>query len=523
MRPTSPKRGRDRGIVFACLFLTGAATLALEVVVSRVLTPYVGGGLTVWTAILSVTLLALAAGYHVGSRWSLGDARRRFVVVPAVAAFLLAVAAATVPILLPRLTGMGALAGAFLGAILILAPPLVLLSSMGPLAVALIRGDRGDGGAGEAFAVSTVGSVLGVHLAAFVLLPLMPPTAALAALAAGLAAVSSFAALGLRAPRALALSLVVVLAAAAVARPVGPEEIVQGELRFTRVATERGPGSTVIVADLSRAGFPGRVRVYLEGNHLQSAMATHIPGAPLRYVAISNALIAATTPPGGRVLVLGLAGGAGASALARAGYAVHAVDVNPEAPKIARRWFDLAPGVAVTVADARRFATRCEVKNEAARYDVVLIDVFSGVEIPDHLVTREFFEAVAACLTEGGAIVANTVIPPLRARPARRLLAALAEALEAPVAVYPAAAEGAGRGNRILFARQSAAAAPVLDLPDYPQSLFERSRRVLPPRVVTRAELAEVAPLTDWSNDFSLSLALTTPVPRGAAVPVHWR
>lgn len=516
--PATERSGGSRRVVYACLLLTGAATLALEVVASRVLTPYVGGGLTVWTAILSLTLLALAGGYHLGSRWSLGDARRRFIGVPAFAALLLVCLAILLPALLPRLTAVGALEGAFLGAALILAPALVLLSAMGPLAVALLRGGRGDGGAGEVFAVSTVGSVAGVYLAAFLLLPFLSPMAALTALAIGLAAVSALAALGLRAPRALAVPLIVAAAAAALAPGDGPEEIVQGDLRFRRVATERHPQGTVVVVDVTRDGFPGRVRVYLEGNHLQSAVATEIPGNPLRYAAVVNALIEATAPPGGRVLALGLAGGAGVSELARAGYAVRAVDVNPAAPEIARRWFDLAPGVETTVADARRYAADCE-----ARYDVVFIDVFSGVEIPDHLVTREFFAAVADCLTPEGAIVANAVVPPLDSRPTRRLMAALAEAAGAPLAVYETEPDGTGRRNRILLARKDGDAAPELVLPRFPASLFERAERTLRPRIVGRAELAEVAPLTDGSNDFSLRLALTTAVPKGAAIPVHWR
>ena len=97
-----PPAPAPRSVVYASLFVTGAATLALELIASRLLTPYVGGGLTVWTAILSVTLLALAFGYHVGSRWSAHDPRRLFVRIPALAAVVLGLTAALYPFLLGR-------------------------------------------------------------------------------------------------------------------------------------------------------------------------------------------------------------------------------------------------------------------------------------------------------------------------------------------------------------------------------------------------------------------------------------
>ena len=51
---------------FAIIFLTGAATLALELLASRVMTPYFGVSLYIWTGILSITLIALALGYWLG-------------------------------------------------------------------------------------------------------------------------------------------------------------------------------------------------------------------------------------------------------------------------------------------------------------------------------------------------------------------------------------------------------------------------------------------------------------------------
>ena len=50
----------------AFIFVTGAVTLSLEVLASRIMTPYFGVSLFIWSGILSITLTFLAAGYYFG-------------------------------------------------------------------------------------------------------------------------------------------------------------------------------------------------------------------------------------------------------------------------------------------------------------------------------------------------------------------------------------------------------------------------------------------------------------------------
>jgi hypothetical protein len=49
------------------IFVTGAVTLALEVLASRIMTPYFGVSLYIWAGILSITLIFLAFGYRLGA------------------------------------------------------------------------------------------------------------------------------------------------------------------------------------------------------------------------------------------------------------------------------------------------------------------------------------------------------------------------------------------------------------------------------------------------------------------------
>lgn len=495
-----------RTVVRSCLFVTGAVTIALELIASRILTPYVGGSLYVWTSILSITLLALAAGYHLGGRWSrLAIRDRLFVRFPAATAVVLCVTAFLYPAVLPSLSYEDALVGAFIGSTLLLAPTLVLLSAMGPLAVALTASEHGDRGAGAVFAISTVGSVAGALAGAFLLLPFMAPAATLVVLGAVLAGVSVVALVVVR-DRVTTLGLLpasvaaVALVGVTLFNPPATREL-GATMTMHHVDTIRSAHSTVVVVDVEHRNSPGTIRLYLEENQMQSAEARDgAPGGPLFYAAVAEQVLTEMVPEGGRILVLGLAGGTLATDLADSGRRVEAVDINPRSPEIAARWFGFDPGrIPVIIGDARRVLRACD-----GPYDAILFDVFSGLSVPDHLVTRETFALAADCLAPDGVLVANTIVPPRDSRPTRRLMAAMAEGVGADIAVYE---EDDARRNRIMVAPRDGRKVPALALEEYPVSLFSRRTRALVPVLETREALSETEPLTDWSNDFALGIA----------------
>src|SRR6476659_9006226 len=64
-------KGMSKGLrrfLYATAGLTGAAILVVEILGSKMLSPYVGTSHFVWTAQITVTLVALALGYYLGGR-----------------------------------------------------------------------------------------------------------------------------------------------------------------------------------------------------------------------------------------------------------------------------------------------------------------------------------------------------------------------------------------------------------------------------------------------------------------------
>src|SRR4029453_8277212 len=74
----------------ALVVATGAVTLSLEVLASRIMLPYFGVSLYIWTGILSITLVFLALGSPLGGRvaahWSRAHLEVIVLALPVVAA-----------------------------------------------------------------------------------------------------------------------------------------------------------------------------------------------------------------------------------------------------------------------------------------------------------------------------------------------------------------------------------------------------------------------------------------------------
>ena len=142
------------------------------------MTPYFGVSLYIWAGILAITLIFLATGYYLGGRLTIGRRPQSllmlYLLAPLIAALVLMGACFMYPLIFPLLARGNLIVASFLGGAMLLALPLILLSAMNPLLIALDRSHRpeGDSGAGRVFFISTIGSVAGESSRPFSLFPI---------------------------------------------------------------------------------------------------------------------------------------------------------------------------------------------------------------------------------------------------------------------------------------------------------------------------------------------------------------
>jgi hypothetical protein len=166
-----------RGFVLLALALTlGFALMGFEMLGSRYLYPYFGGGINTWASLIATVLVALMLGYFVGG--ALVDRTMS----PRLCGTLLAVAGVYLftvplwvdPLFASMLTSVGdGMIGVILAAAALLLLPLTLMSVFTPFAVRLLLTSVTFGGrlVGYVYGVSTIGNVLGTLVTTFMLVP----------------------------------------------------------------------------------------------------------------------------------------------------------------------------------------------------------------------------------------------------------------------------------------------------------------------------------------------------------------
>ena len=115
-------------------------------------------------------------------------------------------------------------------------------------------------------------------------------------------------------------------------------------------------------------------------------------------------------PDPARMLVLGLGGGTLPMTLAELypDAAIDVVEIDPAVVAVARKYFAFEPtdNMQVFTQDARVFAKRAGLRGDT--YDLIMLDVFTGEYIPEHLMTREFLVETRRLMNANAVLVANT-------------------------------------------------------------------------------------------------------------------
>ena len=402
-QPTSPALGHgDRLLLYATVATTGAAVMMLELLGTRIIGPYYGVSLYVWSSLISVALIALSLGYYLGG--VVADRQSRFRLCYAIAlAGLSAVAIPFIsrPILLWT-NDLGMRGGAFTSALLLFTAPLTFLGMVCPqvIKMATLRREGVGVAAGTVFAVSTVGSVVGTLLLGFYLLPELGSRTILFGVSAvlGLLAVMvafydlrrGFDAVG-------KIALIAVATGVGLWVKIDEVPLASNDYRLVHEA-ESHYGWVRVIDDRAR-----RVRWMLSDASVISAMRLDTRGVVLLYQQIVSTL-PHLRPEGKDALLVGLGGGHIAMALKEQGVVTDAVEIDPVVAQAARDYFLYDPPGALIVGDARY-----EIRNLDKRYDFIIHDCFTGGSVPSHLLSVEMLRDLDRLLAPDGLMVLNFV------------------------------------------------------------------------------------------------------------------
>ena len=459
--------------------LTSAAVLVLEVLVSRLVAPYVGLTLETYTAAIGVALGAIAAGAALGGRLADSvDPRRWLGPAVALGGALLLGARPTVFAVGESFRGTGP-AGTVVLVLLAVAPAVLVLSTVTPGVVKLRLRTLAETGqtVGRLSAAGTLGALAGTFLTGFVLL----------------AAFSTSTLLLLTGLLLVVTGLVVAVVLPGLRPPARPAPLV-GILAFATLTggwlvVEDSPCQVEtryycasVLTDPARASGRTLVLDTLHHSYIDLDDPAHLEFAYARRFADVLA-----EQPAGALDVLHIGGGGFSIprhlAAVRPGSHSTVLEVDPQIPVIGRERLGLVtgPDLVVEVGDARTAIT----EQPGAAYDVVVGDAFGSLAVPWHLTTAEMVEQVRRVLRPGGVYLLNVIdFPPLAF--ARAETATVLDAFaDVALMAVPGTLAGNGGGNLVLVA--SDRALPV-------DALLERARaRGEPASVIGRTEVERFA------------------------------
>jgi len=389
---------------YATVTITGAAVMILELLGTRIIGPFYGVGLYVWSSLIAVTLIALTLGYFLG-----GFLADRY---PAIRLAHVILIAALTTLAIPFLSGpilhatdsMGLRAGAFTSALILFTFPLTALAMVGPYVIKRATHDLSGVGtvAGSVYAISTVGSVAGTLLLGFYLLPQFGTRAivfSLSLILTGLAIVVAWhegrTNTGLRSVWPL-LTVSLFIGIGAATGFTAQAKSVEG---FTVQSEAESLYGWVRVVDDDRRGF----RLLLSDASVISAVDLKQNRSLLGYQEIMG-LLPTIHHEATRALLIGLGGGHVAQDLKAQGVMTDTIEIDPAVADAARRWFHFEPTGLFLVGDARY-----EIKKLSTRYDLIIHDCFTGGSEPTHLLSREMLNELRAMLNDRGILVLNYV------------------------------------------------------------------------------------------------------------------
>ena len=405
------------------IFFTGAVILSLELIASKILTPFFGVSLYIWTAILSVTLIFLAIGYQFGG-WMTSKIDSKyyeelFIFIPFISSFFILVSTLIYPLLLPKLVGLNLLIGSFIGSFILLSIPLVLMSAMNPLLISIVKykdDQSSDSKSGFVLFISTIGSVFGVIFTALVLIPNFTNFSAFILNALFLIVYTLFIYFfigykSFKKLKALFLFLNLMLLICI----LGIYYFKQNYLNYF-TSTKDTLGNTYII-EYENPSYYGNLKVVgIQPSNQDSIYSYKLyqngftqntidkNGNSLNiYTYMMDALSQQSSL--GDALILGFGGGIIPKKLSAQGFNIDVVEIDPITLEIAEKFFKYKKiNTNLFFEDARTYVRKCK-----KRYHLIIIDLFFADGIPEHLTTIEFYKDLKNCLYDDGILISNSI------------------------------------------------------------------------------------------------------------------
>ena len=389
------------------VFLTGACVLIIEIVATRILSPYYGNTIFTVSSVIGIVLAALSVGYYFGGR--LADkypTEKVFYSIILISGLSVILLHLLRLFLLPSLGyGLSIISGPIISAIILFFAPSLLLGTLSPFAIKLQRQyspEKGIGSiTGEIFFWSTLGSIFGSLFAGFVLIPQFGISQIILAVAIILIILGFFPLIKIGIPKKSIFKIILfsVIGILLIS-------IFSAFKSNSIVYSYDGVYEKITIYDGEYAGRP--TRFFRQDRSRSGAMFFDSDELVFNYTKY-YALYKVFKPDVKNALVIG----GGAYSVPKAllkdlpDAAVDVSEIEPSLYELAQKYFRVAKTEHLNnfTDDGRRL-----LHDTSKKYDLIFSDVYYSLfSIPAHFTTQEFFKIAKDKLSQDGIFLANLI------------------------------------------------------------------------------------------------------------------
>ena len=378
-------------------FVEGASVMAAEICGAKLLAPFFGSSLYVWSSVMAITLGGLASGYFFGGKLSKRfDKEMNLLFVLVAAIFFLCSMPILTSVFVFTSSVFPLIPAVIISVFFLLFPTMLCMGATSPLIISILTNQVQSSGenSGKVYAISTVGGILSTFLCGFYLIPNTGVKLSLICFAIALSLVT----LLLIIKKKSKLIAIVLFCTFSITTFVF---LTLKPNKFSIYQSEGILGKLEIRDEPNQNNSSIIERKLLINNIVQTEMNLQNHQSVSDYVRLldRNKMFF----PKGKMLILGLGGGVVANMFQDETYDVTAVEFDERIIEMSKRFFYLNDSIKTICSDARYY-----INHSSEKYNVILFDVFKAEEQPSHIITQESLIKLKMMLDTNGLVLINT-------------------------------------------------------------------------------------------------------------------
>lgn len=385
-------------------FLSGALVMILELTGSRVLSPYFGNSIYIWTGMIGVILGFLSLGYYYGGiiadKGASPQKLAQILWLAGICTFLIATFKEPVLQFFAAITSGDIKTGSLFSIIFLFGGVSTLLGAVTPMVIKLKLDSLKNVGAdiGKIYALSTMGSITGTFLSGYSLIPLMGNTSLIYFVALILLVLSVWVYPKLNSNKFVTLVILYLLYYL---------RTYLGLFQISAIADIDTTYNRILIRDVVLNQKDARVFM-TDRLGIQSAIYKSDNTELATEYSRAFAGVTQSLPRSRNALIVGGAGFVFPAHFVskNLGEKMDVVEIDPAMLKIAKKYFYFkeVDRLQIYADDARNFIQKT--KNI---YDLIFLDAFNSIAPPHHLTTDTFIKNIAGKLSKDGTLVVNLV------------------------------------------------------------------------------------------------------------------